>query len=185
MTLYPRLSLDKCIFDTVFTKFGRQISEICKDRLLVINKAFFASTFLRDERLQKFDEDYVLAHNRLLSHYYSKLLEGMPNAVIVDATEAAFRADPNHRWGLFPFHYEPAFYRNLVDELHSLVSGSIGRRVMTAEERWAADRREAATEGWLAARDLYLQKRYRDLIAMVEELAKKRFLTADECHYYG
>lgn len=59
------------------------------------------------------------AHNALLSRYQDQFLAAFPGARIVSAADHRV-ADETHRWGLSPFHYVPAYYRTILDQLGAL-----------------------------------------------------------------
>jgi len=60
----------------------------------------------------------ITAHNRLLDTYQDAFCAATPDVVRIAASERL--ADPQHRWGLSPFHYTPAYYRDIWSQLHAL-----------------------------------------------------------------
>lgn len=59
-------------------------------------------------------------HNVLLGRYQAAFRAGLPQAAQVTAREALRLADPDHRWGLSPFHYVEDYYRDIWRQLQSL-----------------------------------------------------------------
>lgn len=59
------------------------------------------------------------AHNRLLADYEAAFTALMPPMIQVAAPEHRI-ADEGHRWGLSPFHYVPAYYAAILDQLEAL-----------------------------------------------------------------
>lgn len=60
------------------------------------------------------------AHNHMLARYEAHFLEMIPGARVVRARRAHQIADPDHRWGLSPFHYVPAYYDEIRAALAEL-----------------------------------------------------------------
>ncbi|MET0295384.1 MAG: DUF6270 domain-containing protein [Phenylobacterium sp.] len=59
-------------------------------------------------------------HNALLTDYQAQIRALAPQAVRVAADESLRIADESHRWGLSPFHYIEAYYRDVRDQLRGL-----------------------------------------------------------------
>lgn len=59
------------------------------------------------------------SHNALLAHYEAALIEMAPDMAIV-AAPAHRRPDPNHVWGLSPFHYVREYYAEIGRQLRAL-----------------------------------------------------------------
>jgi hypothetical protein len=61
----------------------------------------------------------IAAHNGLLARYEAAFVELMPPMARVEAPELRL-ADEAHLWGLSPFHYVPAYYAAIWDQLGPL-----------------------------------------------------------------
>jgi len=61
----------------------------------------------------------VEQHNRLLAAYEAEFLKLMPDMAVVEAPEHRV-ADDRHEWGLSPFHYVAAYYRDITRQLEAL-----------------------------------------------------------------
>jgi hypothetical protein len=61
----------------------------------------------------------LLAHNALLARYEAAFVELMPPMARVEAPDQRI-ADEGHLWGLSPFHYAPAYYAAIWDQLAPL-----------------------------------------------------------------
>jgi hypothetical protein len=61
----------------------------------------------------------IAAHNALLARYETAFLDLTPPVAIVAAPELRL-ADPEHRWGLSPFHYRPEYYAEIARQLEAL-----------------------------------------------------------------
>jgi hypothetical protein len=59
-------------------------------------------------------------HNALLNRYQAAFLRRLPQAAPVAAAEDLRVADPDHRWGLSPFHYVEDYYRDIWRQLRAL-----------------------------------------------------------------
>jgi Family of unknown function (DUF6270) len=58
----------------------------------------------------------IAAHNALLTRYEGAFMELMPQMARVEAPDLRL-ADDAHLWGLSPFHYVPAYYAAIRDQL--------------------------------------------------------------------
>jgi hypothetical protein len=59
-------------------------------------------------------------HNALLRRYQAAFRDQLPQAAPVAARDAVRVADPDHRWGLSPFHYVEDYYRDIWRQLQAL-----------------------------------------------------------------
>lgn len=76
-------------------------------------------------------------HNRMLAAYEAELMSVMPPMRVVAAPEHRI-ADPKHRWGLSPFHYVPAYYASIWDQLAALgVEREVSARAAAPSDRAA------------------------------------------------
>lgn len=64
------------------------------------------------------DSAAIEEHNALLARYDSQFLAAFPDAATVASKHRL--ADESHRWGLSPFHYVDAYYRDIRDQLARL-----------------------------------------------------------------
>jgi hypothetical protein len=55
------------------------------------------------------------AHGDLLQRLNDRFLAVFPEALVVEAPPELCVADPQHRWGLSPLHYIPAYYDAVAD----------------------------------------------------------------------
>lgn len=60
------------------------------------------------------------AYADLHMRYQSRFLELFPEAEAIQAPPETHLADPDHIWGLSPFHYVPAFYQHLAGQLKDM-----------------------------------------------------------------
>ena len=60
------------------------------------------------------------AHAGRLERCHARFQMLFPNAVVIEAPPETHLADPNHMWGLNPFHYVPAFYDAVAGQLARL-----------------------------------------------------------------
>lgn len=60
------------------------------------------------------------AHNRMLARYEAHFLATIPQTQVIQARAEHRLADPDHRWGLSPFHYVPAYYDDISRALAAL-----------------------------------------------------------------
>lgn len=63
-------------------------------------------------------------HNALLARYEADFLARFPGAELIAAPAKTLIADEGHQWGLSPFHYVPAYYEAVCEQLAPLLAGS-------------------------------------------------------------
>ena len=93
------------------------------DRLRV-NRVFWASQTASGEPLVGFEPARTTAANRFLRARYEDIARALGDAVFIDYTADALRADPALRWGLSPFHFAPEFYAAQLLALRAVRSGA-------------------------------------------------------------
>lgn len=99
-----------------------------RDAAVILHEAQWAERYLdadgverRFEVIEIFEGHAADAsrHNGLLRTYQRALVELMPKMKRVSAPHGRL-ADENHRWGLSPFHYAPAYYDDIRAQLRAL-----------------------------------------------------------------
>lgn len=90
------------------------------ESIFVLPKVYWSTEILGD---QKFNDVLLLdiaKQNEKLTLMY-KYLDALKinNMHYIDIDTTLLRADPNHRWGLSPFHYGEAYYKFILDYLRA------------------------------------------------------------------
>lgn len=185
MSFRKRVDINHSEFDHKFHDFAVKIGNVAGERPVFLNKVFFASSFVVGDKIHIYDKNYVQSHNCMLARYYDAFLSGLDKTFIIDSAAQNFRGDPCHQWGNFPFHYEPAFYRYLIDSLHTILNGSLHQSPLSADLRWSDTFRDEVNANWQQARSLYLDGNFAAITNLMVETAGRRPLSGDELHYYG
>lgn len=95
------------------------LREVAPTRV-VLNKAFWA---MEDEAGQPLpDQTTASRANRTLAEMYRYIEENF-DVTPIDYPKHLLRADPNHRWGVAPFHFVPGFYEHTLAELGRILNG--------------------------------------------------------------
>ena len=81
------------------------------------------TSLLRDVEIMNGEAADIAAYNGLLARQEAAFLDLMPPMHRIDA-EAFRLADPNHRWGLSPFHYIPEYYNAVRSRLSDMGLGA-------------------------------------------------------------
>lgn len=95
---------------------GRLLEHVPPERI-VLNPARWATRSTRGELLQGQDE--IRKANGILDRMYDHLMGRLGIRAITYA--GGFLADPDHKWGLAPFHYPTEIYIEAMAQLRSLV----------------------------------------------------------------
>lgn len=68
----------------------------------------------------------IQRHNEILASYAVEVRSVLPQAFYIRTADALSVADETHRWGLSPFHYTEAYYRQVWFRLLQLGCGAPG-----------------------------------------------------------
>ena len=101
-------------------KFTNLIPRSIRDKT-VLHKAFWANSYFKNNRLCSFEEQAGIEfYNRNLSFYYQTFESIYSPGYVIKIQPERRIADPNHEWGLAPFHYIFEYYREFYQQLMSL-----------------------------------------------------------------
>ena len=101
--------------------FISRIQELFPAHRVILHKAFWRENYLEDDRIQNFSNlDLIRSHNKLLREYYNFFEDSFPGIKTIEIKQKDYLADKNHRWGLYPFHYEADYYRKFLKKLIAL-----------------------------------------------------------------
>ena len=106
-------------------EFAERVTAVLPAERVVVHRARWM-THLRDgEQTRPFPgdrRDFAEHHNAALAHAYDVLEQHLGGrAATIDLAGGRYLADARHRWGLEPFHYEPAYNAAALERLRSLV----------------------------------------------------------------
>jgi Family of unknown function (DUF6270) len=92
-------------------------------KFIVLHKSYYLDSYYdKDGNKKMFNEPEVLKRkekfNRILSRMYHFIEVNLPEIHSIQPID--YLADENHQWGLTPFHYEKAYYQNLMDSLNQI-----------------------------------------------------------------
>lgn len=111
--------------DTTLASDG-PFATACKllaDRLsgvpVIVHRALWATHSVAGEPLAK--SDFAERNNRWLTRAYDLLHEAFPDGGLITPASEAVVADPEHRWGLDPFHYVPDYYDDVSRQMRRLL----------------------------------------------------------------
>ncbi|WP_091735142.1 DUF6270 domain-containing protein [Phenylobacterium immobile] len=90
-----------------------------RDARLILHSARWAAPAPPDFEILPGRAGDPAAHNALLARYEDYLLQLAPEMVVVAAPDFR-RADPDHVWGLSPFHYTADYYAEITRQLAAL-----------------------------------------------------------------
>ena len=100
------------------------------DATLILHEAQWATRHLdRDGQVRDLPEEVeiftgkrgrIADHNAALAYYQSSFLDLLPAARRIAVPPELRIADTGHRWGLSPFHYVEAYYREAHAQLQAL-----------------------------------------------------------------
>lgn len=106
-TIVPRLT-HECLGKWISAAgyFTKQILKILPQEKIVIHEAYWVDGLKDSDR-----------HNTYLSIYYNFLKVLMPKANYIKVSEKNIQTDPNHKWGVAPYHYKKEYYEEFAEKL--------------------------------------------------------------------
>ncbi len=84
---------------------------------VIVNRVRWADQDLNGQTLLRPDPATRAAQNDLLEWLYEQVAQDLPEAGWLSYSETLLLADPNHKWGLSPFHYGRGFYDEAARQL--------------------------------------------------------------------
>ena len=184
MTHAARGSFPEDAFDKAFAAFSTELARVAAGRPVFLNVCNFAHQYVYHGSLQVYDPTYVNDHNSRLDRYYRCMCSAQ-EIVSIDSRAQGFRGSVEHTWGIYPFHYEDAFYQFIIDSIRAhLGSAGVANTLSHEEFRFSPSSEEYQRDA-LTVRDLFIAQDFEGCIAFVDGLRRSRRLSADECHYYG
>lgn len=119
----PGIPLKTRIFDdTSIDAFCNLLNKT--DKLIYLHEAFLAEQHYSEDyqgRVQFHEIGQIRAINDLLRQLYDKLRARL-NCIPLRVDQSLNIADPGHKWGLAPFHYCKAYYKELINQYQRLTS---------------------------------------------------------------
>lgn len=91
---------------------------------LKILKVLWSSSDTSGEKSPNYTIEFIEENNNYLLELYSYVASKIGTGYFVDFADEDFKSDPNHRWGLEPFHYAAGFYRKVLSKIYFSGSGS-------------------------------------------------------------
>lgn len=90
---------------------------------VVVNKVFWAEFFQDGSPLpESFSVAAIKQANIHLAWMYEQLERFLGPDKWLCFPDSVFRVDPQHQWGISPFHYSKKYYRSAIDALSSSIS---------------------------------------------------------------
>ncbi|MGP5646295.1 DUF6270 domain-containing protein [Psychrobacter celer] len=83
-----------------------------------LNKIYWADRATDEKHTVEINKRWDVAkNNNKLNVLYSFLEKRLPATSIIEVSKELFIANPNHQWGLAPFHYTDDYYTTMVEIL--------------------------------------------------------------------
>lgn len=90
---------------------------------IIVNKVYLSEVDINNNDITK-DFKYIDE----LNSYLEKLYDYCSHLSLEEITyNKSYKADPNHKWGLAPFHYEIDLYKDFFIKLQEKVGGNIAK----------------------------------------------------------
>jgi len=100
--------------------FSQGVSHIChqlKNTPVLLHKAYYATHYVNDKesalKAMPTDKQHLKAMNTYLDTLHDVFLLAMPHAIPIEVEPSLRVANPDHIWGLAPYHYIDEYYASL------------------------------------------------------------------------
>ena len=91
------------------------------DIKIVLHKSRFAKKYFDGHNLvENKNQPFIKRMNDLLELYEEIFLDTLPETLTLDVKDELIISDPNHKWGLAPFHYVPEYYDEAWSQIEKL-----------------------------------------------------------------
>lgn len=107
-------------------RLAKQLADIYKQQHIIIHEAKMVDHYIgKDGNVYSFAPNYIKNNKRVnyvLNEMYIWLKAELPKAAgSIDVT-SQYMADESHKWGLSTMHFQPEYYRAVVDEIGRIVN---------------------------------------------------------------
>lgn len=96
---------------------ARRLVDLVGADRLILNEVYWAELLADGQELPR--QESIRAANALLANMYSSIRSFGVHRCISYPQEY-LRADPDHKWGVSPFHFVPQFYNATIERLETL-----------------------------------------------------------------
>lgn len=108
------LTADDPTRERLWTEGVRRLVDLVGPQRIVVNRVYWATQSKTGEALPRGEQ--IAMANRRLEKFYDELLGAYPLRII-EYPPHLLVADPEHRWGISPFHYIPQMYDHTLASL--------------------------------------------------------------------
>lgn len=127
-----RLKFGEERYFELFANGWRRLTQLVDPSRIVVNKVYWAEADATGTRLPAIDS--IQQANANLDRIYDLVLEISPSVRWIEYPQEVFVADPQHKWGLSPFHYVERFYEIQVDQLNKLSGATRPTLTLSSKE---------------------------------------------------
>ena len=90
---------------------------------VILHKSRFAKKYFDGHNLvDNKNQPFIEKMNNLLELYEEIFLDTLPESLTLDVKYEMIISDPNHKWGLAPFHYIPEYYNEAWSQIENLIN---------------------------------------------------------------
>jgi hypothetical protein len=112
--IHPKHSKERL---SLFSQGVSHIYDRLKNTPVLLHKAYYATHYISDDNLTlkplPADEEHIRDMNTYLDTLHDAFLKAIPHAIPIEVDHSLRVANPNHIWGLAPYHYIDDYYASL------------------------------------------------------------------------
>lgn len=109
----------KNLFENAWRDFYQKAVHCGVEKKIVINKLFLTENIQGGGTFDEAKKVFITDVNNFLSFIYGVVERDIPFDNFIEYPDSVLIANPNHRWGLSPYHFVDEFYKFQLDKLSS------------------------------------------------------------------
>lgn len=121
--MIKRTEIKDEIIEKSINKYLDEILKIYNKENIIIHEAYFLDKYKDNQgQIISFNPKITAEnelYNKILYKYNQYLISKMPKAHHINISKQYF-AYENHRWGIAPYHYEDAYYKDVLNIMNSI-----------------------------------------------------------------
>ena len=93
---------------------------------VILHRSRFSEVHTRDGKLEQNPKQaFIEKMNKIITKYEKIFINKVPVVGFINVKNDLLVSDPEHIWGLAPFHYIPEYYENAWSQIYSIISEGI------------------------------------------------------------
>lgn len=118
---YEKIEKTLSFWEDACELFVKKLLSILPKEKIIIHEAYWANRYIDNGIIKEYkNQKEIDTNNDLLKRYYNILEKELSQKVV--KTKNILMGDPNHIWGLTPFHYTEEYYKEIYSQIKNYKS---------------------------------------------------------------